>query len=74
MSDFTVEGTESPIFVRLGNRGRGYKVRADKSGDDFDRLIPIDTVGRINGIRLSNYTFAMLVLWGALLRDCQVTQ
>ena len=24
ISDFTVEGTESPIFIRLGNRGRGY--------------------------------------------------
>ena len=27
VSDFTVEGTESPIFIRLGNRGRGYKLR-----------------------------------------------
>ena len=26
-SDFTVEGTESPIFIRLGNRGRGYKLK-----------------------------------------------
>ena len=26
VSDFTVEGTESPIFVRLGNRGRGYLI------------------------------------------------
>lgn len=27
VSGFTVEGTESPIFIRLGNRGRGYKLR-----------------------------------------------
>ena len=27
VSDFTVEGTESPIFIRLGNRGRGYKLK-----------------------------------------------
>ena len=26
-SNFTVEGTESPIFIRLGNRGRGYQLR-----------------------------------------------
>ncbi len=26
-SDFTVEGTESPIFIRLGNRGRGYQLK-----------------------------------------------
>ena len=27
ISAFTVEGTESPIFIRLGNRGRGYKLK-----------------------------------------------
>lgn len=42
LSDFTVEGTESPIFIRLGNRGRGYQWDA------------VDHVGSINGIRLDN--------------------
>ena len=61
VSDFTVEGTESPIFVRLGNRGRGYKLREGKgtlSGngneDTITELIPIDHVGRINGVCLDN--------------------
>ena len=27
VSGFTVEGTESPIFIRLGNRGRGYQLK-----------------------------------------------
>jgi polygalacturonase len=50
ISDFTVEGTESPIFVRLGNRGRGY------IAEDLDagKIIPIDHVGRISGIHLDN--------------------
>ena len=26
-SGITVEGTESPIFIRLGNRGRGYRLK-----------------------------------------------
>ena len=50
VSDFTVEGTESPIFIRLANRGRGYKL----AGNDFDSLIPVDHVGRINGVHLDN--------------------
>ena len=50
VSDFTVEGTESPIFVRLGNRGRGYLL----GGEGFESLIPITHVGRIDGIRLEN--------------------
>ena len=73
-SDFTVEGTESPIFIRLGNRGRGYKMRplpltpspkreggaySGLSGtgndDTITELIPIDHVGRIDGIRLENF-------------------
>ena len=61
VSDFTVEGTESPIFVRLGNRGRGYQMRDGKSAlsgksneDAISELIPIDHVGRIDGIHLSN--------------------
>ena len=61
ISDFTVEGTESPIFVRLGNRGRGYKFK-NKNGklsgshndDTITELEPINHVGRINGVRLDN--------------------
>ena len=43
ISNFTVEGTESPIFVRLGNRGRGYM-----SGQH------IDQVGSIDGVHIDN--------------------
>ena len=62
VSDFTVEGTESPIFIRLGNRGRGYKLRNASAGlsgngneDTITELIPIDHVGSIDGIHLSNF-------------------
>ena len=61
ISNMTVEGTESPIFIRLANRGRGYKLRDEtstlsgKSNDDaIAGLIPIDHVGRICGISLDN--------------------
>jgi polygalacturonase len=61
VSDITVEGTESPIFIRLGNRGRGYQMRGEKgtlSGngneDTIAELIPIDTVGHVRGIHLHN--------------------
>ena len=67
LSDIRVEGTESPIFIRLGNRGRGYKlrgrseVRGEKRGlsgtgndDTITELIPIDHVGHISGVRLDN--------------------
>ena len=39
----TVEGTESPIFIRLGNRARSY------SAD-----VPVTQVGSIRGVRLAN--------------------
>ena len=62
VSHFKVEGTESPIFIRLGNRGRGYKLRKAVQGlsgngndDTISELIPIDHVGSINGIRVSNF-------------------
>ena len=42
ISDFNVEGTEAPIFVRLGNRGRGYQ----------DGQV-IDHVGDIHGVTIS---------------------
>jgi len=61
VSDFIVEGTESPIFVRLGNRGRGYLIPEQSSptrglsdGAYMERIIPVNHVGRINGIHLSN--------------------
>ena len=61
-SDFTVEGTESPIFIRLGNRGRGYRLREAVQGlsgngndDTISELIPIDHVGHINGVYLNNF-------------------
>ncbi len=60
LSDFTVEGTESPIFIRLANRGRGYKLRggdgtlSGKGNDDtITELIPIDHVGTMRGLHLS---------------------
>ena len=43
VSDITVEGTESPIFVRLGNRARGYR-----------EGLAVEHVGTIRGIRLDH--------------------
>ena len=61
LSDFTVEGTESPIFIRLANRGRGYKLRGGDgtlsgqgNDDTIAELIPIDHVGTMRGLRLSH--------------------
>ena len=45
VSNFTVEGTEAPIFIRLANRARKYKVDAPTPG-----------VGRIHNVRISNIT------------------
>ena len=50
VSDFTVEGTESPIFIRLGNRGRGYL----SGGANMESIVPIDHVGCIDGVHLDN--------------------
>jgi len=50
VSDITIEGTESPIFIRLGNRGRGYL----SDGKNMERIIPVDHVGTINGIHIDN--------------------
>lgn len=50
INNINVEGTEAPIFIRLGNRARGYMM----GGKDFDSLIPIDHIGKINGIHLNN--------------------
>ncbi len=61
VSDFIVEGTESPIFIRLANRGRGYKLRGgdgtlsgNGNDDTIAELIPIDHVGTMRGLHLSN--------------------
>lgn len=43
ISNITVEETESPIFIRLGNRARPYK-----------EGVEVKSVGRINGVRISN--------------------
>lgn len=62
VSNFTIEGTESPIFIRLGNRGRGYKLKKTAKGlsgkgndDTITELIPIDHIGHIDGIHLDNF-------------------
>lgn len=61
LTNFTVEGTESPIFIRLANRGRGYKLRGGDgtlsgqgNDDTIAELIPIDHVGKMRGLRLSH--------------------
>ena len=50
VSDVTVEGTEAPIFIRLGNRGRGYL----SEGKNMERIVPVDYIGSIDGVRLHN--------------------
>ncbi len=43
VSDLTVIGTESPIFVRLGHRGRGWLLNQH-----------IDQIGKIRGLTINN--------------------
>ncbi|MBQ8464234.1 MAG: glycoside hydrolase [Prevotella sp.] len=64
VSDITAEGTESPIFIRLGNRGRGY------IAEDLDagKIVPIDHVGRIRGVHLDN-----IQVYGAGSMGCSIT-
>ena len=45
VSNFTVEGTQAPIFVRLANRARPYQKGLEKPG-----------VGSIRDVRISNVT------------------
>ena len=45
VSNIVAEGTESPIFIRLGNRARGYA-----------KDVPVEQVGTIRGVHLSNIT------------------
>lgn len=45
VSNIVAEGTESPIFIRLGNRARGYA-----------KGVPVTKVGTIKGVHLSHIT------------------
>ena len=45
VSNIVAEGTESPIFIRLGNRARGYA-----------EGVPVTRIGTIRGVHLSNIT------------------
>jgi len=49
ISDMTVIGTESPIFVRLGHRGRGWHFAEDATKPDS-----ITTIGRMRGLYINN--------------------
>jgi hypothetical protein len=57
ISNIMAEGTESPIFIRLGNRARGYA-----------EGVPVNKVGTIRGVRLSNITVT-----GAGRTGCSIT-
>jgi polygalacturonase len=50
VSGLTVTGTESPIFVRLAHRGRGWHY----STADATKPDSIDTVGSMRGIHINN--------------------
>ena len=45
VSNIVAEGTESPIFIRLGNRARGYA-----------KDVPVSKIGTIRGVHLQNIT------------------
>ena len=45
VSNIVAEGTESPIFIRLGNRARAYA-----------KDVPVSKVGTIRGVHLDNIT------------------
>lgn len=57
VSDVTVTGTESPIFVRLGNRARGY-YEGQK----------IDSVGKLRDVSISNVRITRAGAYG-----CSIT-
>ena len=57
VQNISVEGTESPIFIRLGNRARPYA--AD---------VPVTQVGTIHGVRLSQISII-----GAGPTGCSIT-
>ena len=68
VSDMTVTGTESPIFVRLGHRGRGYTFHrsganafvsqhvsgGNEGGTAATKPDSITTIGQIRGIYINN--------------------
>ena len=61
VSGLTVTGTESPIFIRLGHRGRGWQFADGTSNQGWvakdggaAKPIPIDTVGRMRGLYINN--------------------
>ena len=45
VTNIVAEGTESPIFIRLGNRARGYA-----------KDVPVERVGTIRGVHLTGIT------------------
>ncbi len=45
VGNIVAEGTESPIFIRLGNRGRGYA-----------KDVPVENIGTIKDVHLFNIT------------------
>ena len=57
VSNILVEGTESPIFIRLGNRARGYA-----------EGVPVERVGTIRGVHLND-----IVVMGAGPTGCSIT-
>ena len=57
VSNIVAEGTESPIFIRLGNRARSYAKNE-----------PVTKVGTIRGVHLSNIT-----VHGAGKTGCSIT-
>ena len=54
ISNFTVEGTQAPIFIRLANRARPYLAGIEKPG-----------VGRIHDVRISNVTVRNAGVYGS---------
>ena len=57
ISNIVAEGTESPIFIRLGNRARGYA-----------EGVPVTAIGAIRNVRLSNISVT-----GAGRTGCSIT-
>ena len=57
VNNIVAEGTESPIFIRLGNRARGYA-----------KGVPVMQVGRIRNVHLSDITVT-----GAGATGCSIT-
>lgn len=57
VSDITIRGTESPIFIRLANRARPYSPN-----------VPVEKVGSISGVVLDN-----ILIDGAGPTGCSIT-